>query len=88
MVSQNRKTVVVFLLFNSPEGLYVCLRGERVKKMGRLHRFALLVTYQLTLIAGILLLPVALLTERFGVRLPIDRAITGLKQRYERTTAN
>ncbi|WP_336327453.1 hypothetical protein [Halovenus sp. HT40] len=56
--------------------------------MERLHQFALLVTYQLTLMAGILLLPVALLTERFGIRLPIDRAVTGLKQRYEQTTAN
>jgi hypothetical protein len=56
--------------------------------MERLHQFALLVTYQLTLMAGILLLPVALLTERLGVRLPIDRAVTGLKRRYEQTTAN
>ena len=55
--------------------------------MERLHQFALLVTYQLTLMAGILLLPVALLTKRFGIRLPIDRAVTGLQQRYERTTA-
>lgn len=60
---------------------------KRVRKMERLHQFALLVTYQLTLMTGILLLPVALLTERFGIRLPIDRAVTGLKQRYEQTTA-
>lgn len=56
--------------------------------MERLHQFALLVTYQFTLMAGILLLPVAMLTERFGVRLPIDRVVTGLKQRYEQATAN
>ncbi|MXR51618.1 hypothetical protein GRX03_08380 [Halovenus sp. WSH3] len=56
-----------------------------MRTMERLHRFTLLVAYQLTLMAGILLLPVALLTERFGFRLPIDRAVTGLKQRYERT---
>ena len=66
----------------------MCASAEvRVRKMERLHQFALLVTYQLTLMAGILLLPVALLTERFGVRLPINRAVTGLKQRYEQTTA-
>jgi hypothetical protein len=56
--------------------------------MERLRRLALLTMYQLTLIAGIALLPVALLTERLGVRLPIDRAVTSLKQSYERTAAN
>ena len=56
--------------------------------MERLHRFTLLLAYQLALLAGILLLPVALLTERLGLRLPIDRMVTGLKARYERATPN
>ncbi|WP_436902040.1 hypothetical protein [Halovenus halobia] len=56
--------------------------------MERLHRFALLVLYQFTLLAGILLLPVAMLTERLGFRPPVDRLVTGLKQRYEQATAN
>lgn len=56
--------------------------------MERLHRFALLVVYQFTLLAGILLLPVAMLTQRLGFRPPIDRLVTGLKQRYEQATAN
>jgi type IV secretory pathway TrbL component len=56
--------------------------------MERLQKFALLVVYQFTLLAGILLLPVALLTERLGLRLPIDRMVTGLKRRYEQTTHN
>ncbi len=56
--------------------------------MERLHRFALLVAYQFTLLAGLLLLPVAMVTERLGFRPPIDRLVMGLKQRYERTTAN
>jgi len=51
--------------------------------MERLYRTTLLVMYQLSLIAGIALLPVALLTERLGVRLPIDQAIVGLKESYE-----
>jgi hypothetical protein len=53
--------------------------------MGRLHRATLFALYQLTLVAGIALLPLALLTRRFGVQLPIDRAILGLKERYEQT---
>jgi hypothetical protein len=52
--------------------------------MERPYRTTLLVMYQLSLIAGIALLPVALLTERFGVRLPMDQAIMGLKESYER----
>ncbi|MEF8822400.1 MAG: hypothetical protein V5A52_08990 [Halovenus sp.] len=51
--------------------------------MERITRTTLLVMYQLSLIAGIALLPIALLTERLGVRLPIDQAIMGLKESYE-----
>jgi len=54
--------------------------------MGRLYRFALLVLYQLTLLAGILLMPLALVTERFGLRLPIHRAVRRLGDAYERQT--
>ena len=56
--------------------------------MERLHRFALLVAYQVTLLVGLLLLPVAMVTQRLGFRPPIDRLVMRLKQRYERTTAN
>ena len=52
--------------------------------MERLYRTTLFAMYQLTLFAGIALLPVALVTQRFGVRLPVDRAILGLKAAYER----
>lgn len=51
--------------------------------MERLTRATLFVMYQMTLIAGIALLPIALLTRRVGVRLPIDRAVLGLKEAYE-----
>ncbi len=51
--------------------------------MERLYRATLFALYQLTLIAGIALLPVALLTQRIGFRLPIDRAVLGLKEAYE-----
>jgi hypothetical protein len=51
----------------------------------RLHTATIFALYQLTLLAGIVLLPVAMVTERLGVRLPIDRAVTGLKDAYERS---
>jgi hypothetical protein len=53
--------------------------------MERLYRATLLVMYQLSLIAGIALLPVALLTRQVGFQLPIDRVIMGLKESYEQT---
>jgi hypothetical protein len=52
--------------------------------MERLYRATLFALYQLTLLVGIALLPVALLTERAGIRLPIERAVLGLKGAYER----
>jgi hypothetical protein len=55
--------------------------------MERLHRLTVLVLYQLTLLTGILLLPVALLTQRLGVHLPVDKAVTNVKQSYERAVS-
>jgi hypothetical protein len=52
--------------------------------MERTYRATLLVLYQFTLLVGILLMPLALVTSRLGVRLPIDRAVLGLKAAYER----
>ena len=48
------------------------------------YRTTLLVLYQFTLLCGIVLMPLALVTRRFGVHLPVDRAVLGLKRRYER----
>jgi len=53
--------------------------------MERAYRATLLALYQLTLLVGILLMPLALVTERLGLRLPVDRALLGLKEAYERT---
>ena len=53
----------------------------------RAHRATLLALYQLTLLVGIALMPFALVTQRFGLHIPLDRAILGLKERYEQTTA-
>ncbi|WP_254274248.1 hypothetical protein [Haloarcula marina] len=48
----------------------------------RLYAITLLALYQLTLAAGIVLLPVAMFTERLGLRLPINRAVEGLGDAY------
>jgi len=53
--------------------------------MERLYRQTLFALYQLALVAGIALLPFALLTSQFGVRLPIDRMVVRLKDAYEST---
>ena len=49
----------------------------------RLTRATVFVLYQLTLVVGILALPVALVASRLGVRLPVDRAVTRLGNAYE-----
>ncbi len=55
--------------------------------MERIHRISLFALYQITLLCGIVLLPLALVTKRFGFRLPIDRVVIEIKERYEETTA-
>lgn len=54
-------------------------------EMNGLYRATLLAVYQLTLLLGIALLPVALITRQFGVELPIDRAVLSVKEVYEQT---
>ena len=53
------------------------------RPMERLYRTTLFALYQLTLLVGIMLMPVALVTQRLGFRLPIDRAVLSLKESYE-----
>jgi hypothetical protein len=50
----------------------------------RLHRTTLFALYQLTLVVGIALLPVALITQQLGVQLPLDRLVLRVKNAYER----
>ena len=47
------------------------------------YRATLLALYQITLVIGILMMPIALATQRVGVHLPIDRAVLRLKEAYE-----
>jgi hypothetical protein len=48
----------------------------------RLRRALLFALYQTTVVAGILLLPVALTLARTGVRLPLDRAVESTAEAY------
>ncbi|WP_299333875.1 hypothetical protein [Haloplanus sp.] len=41
------------------------------------------VLYQLTLVLGIALMPVAMLTRRFGITLPLGKAVTAAGHAYE-----
>jgi hypothetical protein len=56
--------------------------------MERLQRVTLFALYQLTLLAGIALLPLALVTRRAGIELPLDRAVTRTKDAYEQVQPN
>lgn len=54
--------------------------------IGTVSRFAMFAAYQLVVIVGLLLLPIALVTRRFGVTLPIRTLIETTEAAYERTT--
>jgi len=43
--------------------------------------------YQFTIALGIALLPVALVTRRFGFTLPLDRLVEATEHAYETTAA-
>lgn len=47
------------------------------------RRAGLLAMYQTTVALGILLMPVALLVRRAGLRLPIDRVVDALGTAYD-----
>jgi len=51
----------------------------------RLYRGTLLALYQISLILGIALLPIALAARQVGIALPIHRMVTRLGEAYEAT---
>lgn len=55
--------------------------------VARLYTATLFALYQFTLLLGILLLPVAMITERLGLRLPMDRVLSGLNDAYAQASA-
>jgi hypothetical protein len=54
--------------------------------MERVYRATLLVLYQLTLLVGIVMLPLAMVASRVGIRLPVHWAVERLGERYERAS--
>ena len=51
------------------------------------YRVSTYVLYQLTLLLGIVMMPVALLARRLGLRLPIRRLIEATGQAYQNASA-
>ena len=54
----------------------------------RLYQLVVFALYQLTLLVGIFMLPVALVARRLGVPLPVHRIVERLDDAYERATSN
>ena len=54
----------------------------------RLYQFGLFALYQLSLFAGIFLLPVALVARKLGVPIPAHRVVVRLNEAYERARPN
>ncbi len=54
----------------------------------RLRRTILFAAYQTALLLGIVTFPLALLTERAGLSLPIGRLVDRLGEAHERATEN
>lgn len=52
----------------------------------RLYRGTVFALYQLSLMLGLMLLPVALVTRQFGVTLPVHRLVDYLGAAYEDAT--
>jgi hypothetical protein len=52
----------------------------------RIRATALFAAYQLTVVVGILLLPVAILARQAGLRLPLDRVLTSLEEAHTEAT--
>ncbi|QLH83887.1 hypothetical protein [Halosimplex pelagicum] len=48
-----------------------------------LNRATVFALYQLTLFAGILLLPLALVMRKAGITLPVHRAVSRVNETYE-----
>ena len=54
----------------------------------RLHRTLLFAAYQAALLVGIVTFPLALVTERAGLSLPVGRFVERLGEAHERAAEN
>jgi hypothetical protein len=57
--------------------------GQGTEMSRTIRRLTMLALYQLTVLLGITLLPLAVVTRRLGVPLPLGRAVDGAKTAYE-----
>lgn len=62
-------------------------RLEGIHMAPRPYRTLVFVLYQLSLVTGIALLPVALVADRAGLPLPVGRVVERLGRTYERTAS-
>lgn len=69
---------------NREEDIYTGMSSERAEAMTtRATRGLLFATYQLTVLLGVLFMPVALLVRRLGVPVPLDRVVSRLGDAVE-----
>ncbi len=52
----------------------------------RLYRATLFALYQLTVLVGLVTLPIALLVRQMGITVPVHRVIDRVEAAYDRTT--
>ena len=72
------------MLAPQPDKYLYSNRVEQGTQMSRtIRRLTLFALYQLTVLLGITLLPVAMATRQLGVPLPLGRAVDGTKAAYE-----
>lgn len=55
--------------------------------MERAYRATLLVLYQLSLLVGIVAMPLALVADRLGFDLPLHRAVERLGEKYKQAAS-
>lgn len=51
-------------------------------------QFGVFALYQLSVLLGIVLLPIALVAQRMGIRIPLHRVLHRLDEAYEHATPN
>ena len=65
----------MFIYLVSPRSEYVTMRSQ-------MRRFTVFVLYQLSLLAGILLFPVAMVLQRAGITLPVGQFVNRIYSAY------
>jgi len=64
------------------------LPGTEYPMRSQIHRATVFVLYQLSLLTGIVMFPMAVVMRKVGVELPLGRLIDKVGTAYERTSGN